>query len=106
VVDNRVAYFNPQVTEMTGWCPEDVIGQTPEEFVDEQSAKDLLQGQERLLSGQCTVTINACAPRWKPASRWWNCRRLTNTDNRLLNINGGAINSFTHLCSRFEHGRL
>lgn len=58
VVDNRVAYINPQVTEMTGWRPEDVIGHTPDEFVDEQSVKELIQAQERLSSGQRTVTIN------------------------------------------------
>ena len=63
VVDNRVAYINPQVTEMTGWRPEDVVGHTPDEFVDEQSAKDMLQAQQRLLAGQRTVTIHINARR-------------------------------------------
>lgn len=56
VVDGRVAYINPRVTEMTGWTSEEVIGRAPGEFVDEQSVNDMLEAQQLLLSGKRTVT--------------------------------------------------
>lgn len=63
VVDGRIAYINPRVTEMTGWLSDEVIGHAPGDFVDEQSGKDMQQAQQLLLSGQRTVTTKLNAKR-------------------------------------------
>lgn len=63
VVDGRIAYINPRVTEMVGWSHDEVIGRGPEEFVDEASARDMYMAQQRLLSGERTVTIQLNALR-------------------------------------------
>ena len=57
VVDQRIAYVNPRLTEMVGWNHDEVIGHGPEEFVDEQSAHDMYKAQQRLLAGERTVSI-------------------------------------------------
>jgi|GEM_PF-536473 len=61
VVDGRVAYVNPRLTEMVGWSHDEVIGHGPEEFVDELSAHDMYKAQQRLLAGERTVSIKLTA---------------------------------------------
>lgn len=61
VVDQRVAYVNPRLTEMVGWSHDEVIGHGPEEFVDQQSAQEMYKAQQRLLEGERTVSIRLMA---------------------------------------------
>ncbi len=61
VVDQRIAYVNPRLTEMVGWSQDEVIGHGPEEFVDEQSAHDMYKAQQHLLAGERTVSIKLMA---------------------------------------------
>jgi PAS domain S-box-containing protein/putative nucleotidyltransferase with HDIG domain len=61
VVDQRIAYVNPRLTEMVGWSHDEVVGHGPEEFVDQQSAHDMYKAQQRLLEGERTVSIRLMA---------------------------------------------
>ena len=63
VVDRRIAYINPRVTEMVGWSHEEAVGHGPEEFVDEPSAHEMRNAENRLLAGERTVTIRLNAKR-------------------------------------------
>jgi len=63
VVDGRIAYINPRVTEMVGWGHDEVIDHGPDEFVDGPSAQEMHKAQQRLLSGERTVTIKLNALR-------------------------------------------
>ncbi len=63
VVDRRIAYINPRVTEMVGWSHDEAIGHGPEEFVDEPSAHEMRNAENRLLAGERTVTIRLNAKR-------------------------------------------
>lgn len=63
VVDDRIAYINPRVTEMVGWKHDEVIGRGPDEFVDGPSVHEMRNAEKRLLSGERTVTIKLNALR-------------------------------------------
>jgi PAS domain S-box-containing protein/putative nucleotidyltransferase with HDIG domain len=63
VVDGRIAYVNPRVTEMVGWGHDEIVGRGPEDFVDESSAHVMRNAEQRLNAGERNVTIKINALR-------------------------------------------
>lgn len=56
-VNHKIAYINPSLENMVGWKLEEVVGRSPGEFVDEQSANQMLEVERRLQAGERTVSL-------------------------------------------------